>query len=255
MGDAKGLDLRIHDARPYVIYGHQRIHFTRYTRRIEKTSVMIKVQPDGLVEAHAPESASDKEVREAIKARASWIARQLRQFESSRGTTPGHSFSSGESHYYLGKQYLLKVYPAGREAETVKLVQGRFEVIAKGKRPERTRALLDEWYAEHARDYFRKRVTALSDSLPWVKMAPPMTIKPMSRRWGSCSPSGRLTLNLHLIRAPRICIDYVILHELCHLKERSHGKRFLELMNSVMPGWEEPKRILDNKAAYWLNGN
>lgn len=254
MAESCSPGLRIQDPRPYIVYGHQRIHFARHKRRNERPSVMIKVQPDGRVEAHAPVSASDRKVREAVKARASWIARQLRDFERSRGSGIGASYRSGESHYYLGRQYLLKVYDAGGQPESVKLVQGRFEVAAEGASAARVEALLAGWYMDHARDYFDQRVRVLSEGMPWVASQPPVTIKAMTRRWGSCSPSRRLTLNLHLIRAPRLCIDYVIIHELCHLVERSHGKRFMEILNSAMPGWQEPKKRLDERASTWLGG-
>src|SRR5690606_33372808 len=74
---------------------------------------------------------------------------------------------------------------------------------------------------------------------------PPMRILTMQTQWGSCSPNGRITLNPHLVKAPRECIDYVILHELCHIAEHNHSERFYRLMNQVMPKWEKTKERLD----------
>jgi predicted metal-dependent hydrolase len=73
---------------------------------------------------------------------------------------------------------------------------------------------------------------------------PPMQVRRMRKRWGSCTPQGRIILNLDLIRAPRLCVDYVILHELCHLKHPHHGKAFYRLLDRVMPDWREIKARL-----------
>ena len=75
----------------------------------------------------------------------------------------------------------------------------------------------------------------------------------MQTQWGSCSPAGRITLNPHLVKAPRDCIDYVILHELCHLAEHNHSERFYRLMQQVMPQWGKIKQRLDGMAASLLN--
>ncbi|WP_430746834.1 M48 metallopeptidase family protein [Azotobacter chroococcum] len=87
----------------------------------------------------------------------------------------------------------------------------------------------------------------------WVTAAPPLRIQSMQTQWGSCSPNGRITLNPHLVKAPRDCIDYVILHELCHIAEHNHSERFYRLMQQVMPQWETVKARLDGMAAALLN--
>lgn len=79
----------------------------------------------------------------------------------------------------------------------------------------------------------------------WVEERPPLRILTMQTQWGSCSLNGRITLNPHLVKAPRECIDYVILHELCHIAEHNHSERFYRLMGQVMPNWEEVKERLD----------
>jgi hypothetical protein len=76
----------------------------------------------------------------------------------------------------------------------------------------------------------------------------------MRTQWGNCSSTGQLTLNVHLIKAPLECIDYVILHELCHIAEHNHSERFYRLMNDVLPGWELIKSRLDRLAFRLLSG-
>ncbi|MNI90038.1 WLM domain protein [compost metagenome] len=75
----------------------------------------------------------------------------------------------------------------------------------------------------------------------------------MQTQWGSCSPKGRITLNPHLVKTPRECIDYVILHELCHIAEHNHSERFYRLLTQVMPNWEKVKARLDGMAALVLS--
>ncbi|MDY0207556.1 MAG: DUF45 domain-containing protein, partial [Pseudomonas sp.] len=108
--------------------------------------------------------------------------------------------------------------------------------------------LLSNWYKGRAKDVFVKRLDVMLEQALWVTERPPIRILTMQTQWGSCSPSGRLTLNPHLVKAPRECIDYVILHELCHIAEHNHSERFYRLMNQVMPQWEKTKKKLDGMA-------
>ncbi len=75
----------------------------------------------------------------------------------------------------------------------------------------------------------------------------------MKTQWGSCSPAGTILLNPHLVKAPRECIDYVISHELCHLKEHNHSPRYYRLLAKIMPSWEAVKTRLDGMAELLLN--
>jgi len=84
-------------------------------------------------------------------------------------------------------------------------------------------------------------------------MPPAMRLQTMKVQWGSCSPAGRLTLNPHLVKAPRECIDYVLLHELCHLKEHNHSRKFYMLLERHLPQWRRKKERLDELADMVLN--
>jgi len=103
-------------------------------------------------------------------------------------------------------------------------------------------------YKARAREVFAIRLSAMLEQALWVSDSPPLRILTMQTQWGSCSPNGRVTLNPNLVKAPRECIDYVILHELCHLAEHNHSERFYRLMGQVMPDWEKTKKRLDGMA-------
>lgn len=209
---------------------------------------MIKVHPDCRVIASAPEDADNEAVLSAVKKRGRWIYEQLRDFRKQLEFTTPRQYISGESHYYLGKQYLLKVIEAPEQVQGVKLLRGKLEVSVRIKSADKVRALLTDWYKARAKDTFGKRVDAMLEQALWVDRRPPLRILTMQTQWGSCSPNGRITLNPHLVKAPRECIDYVILHELCHIAEHNHSERFYRLMNQVMPGWEKTKERLDGLA-------
>ncbi|MEP9946955.1 SprT family zinc-dependent metalloprotease [Klebsiella sp. GG_Kp154] len=230
------------------IYGDEWINFNRESRPYATSRVLIKVHPDCRVVVSAPEEADDLAVLTAVKKRGRWIYQQLRDFRRQLEYITPRKYISGESHYYLGKQYLLKVIEEPAEVQRVKMLRGKLEVTLRQKSPEKVRQLLIDWYKTRAKDVFAKRLEAMLEQALWVNAPPPLRILTMQTQWGSCSPNGRLTLNPNLVKAPRECIDYVILHELCHLAEHNHSERFYRLMGQVMPEWEVVKTRLDEMA-------
>ena len=131
-------------------------------------------------------------------------------------------------------------------SERVKLKGPYFRIYShqKGDR-EHVKAQLDEWYRAHAEDKFAERLEEASKVMrKYGVEKPPMRVRRMKKRWGSCTSRGHILLNLDLIRAPRLCIDYVIAHELCHLKYPNHGTEFYNLLSRVMPDWKEIKARL-----------
>lgn len=233
-------------------YGDERITVEREDRPTATGKVLIKVHPDCRVVVLAPEHASCELVLSAVKKRSRWIYQQLRDFRKQQAYVTPRQYISGESHYYLGKQYLLKVIEAPNEAPGVKLLRGKLEVTLRTKQPEKTQILLAQWYKARAKEVFQKRLAAMLSQTLWVSEKPPLRVLTMQTQWGSCSVNGRITLNPHLVKAPRDCIDYVILHELCHLAEHNHSERFYRLMSQVIPNWGNVKTRLDGMASMIL---
>ncbi|OHX13455.1 metal-dependent hydrolase [Chromobacterium sphagni] len=229
-------------------YADEQIGFERLPRTGSSNKILIKVLPDCRVQISAPEAATDAQVIAAAKLRARWIYQQLREFRSRLEHVRPRQYISGESHYYLGKQYVLKVIENPAEKPAVKLLRGKIEVTVKEKSADKISALLFDWYTARAKEVFARRRDAMLEQALWVSGKPPLRVLTMQTQWGSCSPAGRLTLNPHLVKAPRDCIDYVILHELCHLAEHNHSERFYRLMGQVMPDWEKVKLRLDGMA-------
>jgi predicted metal-dependent hydrolase len=122
-----------------------------------------------------------------------------------------------------------------------------FRVRAHGAASDRVRELLDVWYDEHAKRVFGQRLAACVEAATPLRLAgpPKLFVRRLSKRWGSCTPAGNVILNLDLVKAPIHCIDYVIIHELCHLKVPDHGKGFYRLLGRCLPDWEPRKRRLE----------
>lgn len=234
-------------------YADEQIRFVRLPRTGGNGKILIKVLPDCRVQISAPETASDEQVIAAAKQRARWIYQQLREFRSRLEHVRPRQYISGESHFYLGKQYVLKVIENPTEKSSVKLLRGKIEVTVREKSAEKINALLADWYKARAKEVFARRLEAMLEQTLWVSEKPPLRVLTMQTQWGSCSPAGRLTLNPYLVKAPRDCIDYVILHELCHLAEHNHSERFYRLMGQVMPNWEKIKGRLDKMANSLIN--
>lgn len=208
-----------------------------------RRTLAIEVHPDSRVLVRAPLGCSEELIAERVQRRAAWISRQLAEFEGYRPRTPARQYIGGESHLYLGRQYRLRVLQA--DTSGVKLTRGRLIVSHPGAPdPGRVRALLHRWYLDRARQVFGE---VLDASLVHFRHAqrPRLIVRSMQSRWGSLSPAGSMTLNSSLIRAPRPCIEYVVTHELCHLKYRDHDARFFRLLGRVMPDWEQRKRRLE----------
>lgn len=230
-------------------YGEERIIFERVLRPQATSKVLIKVHPDCRVVVSAPEDATSETVLYAVKQRGRWIYEQLREFRQQLEHVTLRKYISGESHYYLGKQYLLKVHVEPNQVQGVKLLRGKLEVSVRASDATRVKSLLIDWYKIRAREVFARRLDVLLEQALWVQERPPIRILTMQTQWGSCSPNGRITLNPHLVKAPRDCIDYVILHELCHIAEHNHSERFYRLLSQVMPNWEKTKERLDGLAS------
>lgn len=144
---------------------------------------------------------------------------------------------------YLGRQYRLKV--ATGEAATVRMSRGQLVVTVPGKPDaERVKAMLQRWYLARAKAVFGE---VLDACLPRFKGQPPprLILRAMQSRWGSLSLAGTMTLNANLVRAPRACIEYVVIHELCHLRHRDHDASFFRLLRRVMSDWEKRKQRLE----------
>ncbi len=225
-----------------VKYGTKIIDFQ--ISRTNRKTLAIEVHPDSTVQLVAPENSTLSDIKEKVVKRGRWILKQQYYFEQFLPYTPVREYVSGETHYYLGKRYVLKVVK--NKDKTVKLRGGKLLVFTPNTDFRKVRALMASWYYEHAKRKFQ--LTLDEAILKFKKEDIDITrfdIKRMKNRWGSCTSSGVVTLNPELIKAPSKCIEYVILHELCHLVIPNHRKEFFNLLDKKMPNWKKWKNYLE----------
>jgi len=237
-----------------ICYGDERIPYTINRVEQRKHKIKINVYPNGRVQVDAPLDSTQQEIQQAIYKRARWIYNHLYQIQGRREFVLPRKYLSGESHFYMGRRYSLKIEVRKKKATGVKLFRGKLVVTTRSKQREIVQALLAEWYREKAGLVFNRRMEELLPSIIWLKNdAPPLQIREMKKQWGSCSPSGKILLNIHLIKAPRECIDYVLLHELCHLKEHNHSPKYYRMLEKLLPNWRNVKAKLDGMSELLLN--
>ena len=235
--------MKIKAAGRTIEFGSRKIAYTLH--RTDRKRLKIVVAPELTVDVFAPKNADDKAVHAAIMKKASWIARKLNTLEAYHPLPAPKRYISGETLVYLGRQYRLKVEKG--PLQSAKLL-GRFLWIwVKEKSDTRCiKKAVNSWYrirAEETLGRYMEKCFAIASrhGVP----QPLITIRTMKRRWGSCSPKGRITINTNLIQVPIHCIEYVIMHELCHLKHHNHSKAFYSLLTRCQPDWRKRKETLD----------
>lgn len=225
-------------------YGGESIPYDLVSSPRRKT-LGIEVYPDLSVVVRVPLGYSEEEVRARVQRRAQWINRQRSSFQRYMPRTPPRHYVAGESHMYLGRHYRLKL--AAGEKDFVVIRDGSLLVSSpRFLSPWRVQELLTNWYRQRAHILF---LATLDKCFGYFSrrgyLQPSITVRNMERRWGSLSEYGRMTLNINLVKASKTCIEYVVMHELCHLQHKSHSEAFFQCLEKLMPDWERRKRRLE----------
>lgn len=235
---------------------YQVVRFCPASTNQKRPKITIKVHPDSRVVVVAPQEATELQIRDAVYKRARWIWQHLEDFQSQMDDVHKRHYISGETYFYLGRRYQLKVQIEPEASIGIKMARGRLEVTLPrqlNNQREVVKGLLNKWYHTQARRVFRQRMNALIPKMSWISELPPFRVMPMQKQWGSCSKEGRLMLNPHLVKAPKDCVDYVLTHELCHIAEHNHSEQFWRLLGQQIPDWKVVKVELDSMAEMYLN--
>lgn len=210
----------------------------------DRRTLGITIQPDGALTVTAPAGTTREAIEARLRRRGAWILKTRRDFNRLRPRTPERRYMAGETHRFLGRQYRLLVDPTAPRAVTLT----REHILVGGiPADERNRIgnRLANWYQREARRVIEARFDAC-----WAQHGtgrpPLLVVRPIEKSWGSLSASGRsLVVNRRLIEADLDAIDFVIVHELCHLIHHDHGPAFLALLGARMPDWPERKARLE----------
>ncbi len=225
-------------------FGSKQIKFQ--VKFAKRKSLGITVTPDMEVLATAPIDTPIERIKEKIRHRAPWIIKQQGFFLSFHPKSAPKRYVNGESHLYLGRNYRLRILSGKKNQVTYK---GRFiEVTTKDKT--KVKSLIRKWYRIKAKEKFAEIAEPLIQKFKKYQVEPRgLYLQEMTTRWGSCTSKGKIILNPELIKAPKACIEYVIVHELCHLIHPNHTQKFFDLQTKEMKDWEKWKNKLEKLLA------
>lgn len=228
-----------------ICYGNREIKFELIRKDVK--NINLRVKPNGEVLVSANDDVPTKAIDKFINSKAKWIEKQLSYYEKTRYIEQGEKeYVNGESFRYLGKQYRLKVFRSDKNK--VKYFRGYIHLyIDDLEDVEKKEKLIEKWYEKRSEIVFKESLDKMYKLVEAHEIDyPSIDIRKMSSRWGSCHIKDRkIVLNSSLIKAPKDCIDYVILHELIHFKYENHDNSFFKMLNILMPDWKDKKRILD----------
>lgn len=228
----------------------------RRSRR-RKTRIGLAFDPAGLVILEAPLNATMEDLSSVVVEHGRWLRHRLAAVQQDATCVSMPSYGDGELLQYLGEAYELKVEVGPRritrkekEAQLrlfrdVRGIVGSISVRLPDTDPSRVKKALSRWYRKEAERQFGESLHRFR-TLPWIgNWSGEWGVRFMRSQWGSCAVSGRIALNAHLVKVPERLIDYVVLHELCHLVHHDHSHRFYGLMRQHMPDWESRRTELD----------
>lgn len=223
--------------------------------RKDVKNINLTVRPDFSITVSANSKVSLDKIYEFVDSKSSWILKRIGRFsQTKRDNDEKHEFVSGESYKFLGNQYRLELNLTS-SIERVLMDEGKLKLYVRNKYKITTKArLMDEWYRGQAKLMFNESLEKMYELIKdHIMFLPTLDFKLMKKRWGSCLRSKHvILLNLELIKAPKYCIDYVVLHELVHFVHKNHDSKFYELLTVLMPDWKQRKEILDQEIVLYV---
>lgn len=201
--------------------------------------------PDGRVHLSVPDYLADADARSYVISKWEWIKKQQADIEAQARQTE-REYVSGENHYFFGSRYRLRIEYISSGANGIVLSSNIMTMrVRKDTTVERRSELLMEWYRDHLKDYVSILIDKWTQRLEESDVS--WQIKEMKTMWGSCNAKHRsLLFNLQLARVPKECIEYVVVHELTHLKVQNHNKIFEALLTQRLPNWRNLRQTLNS---------
>ena len=217
-----------------------------YSKKRKRAAIVVR--PEMEVEFRAPQGLSPDTIREMVKGKAGWILKKLEWFESNRLPCRKKQYCEGEIYLYLGREHSLKIIVVDVVKKPIVSVKGselKVEVQKKASEdmlPLLVKKAVWDFYSERAEEEVDRVLKVYSKKLG---IAPPsFKVKHQKSRWGSCSADNVLRINFQLVMAPPKQLEYVVVHEICHVKEKNHSARFWKLVKELMPDYEEYRKSL-----------
>lgn len=216
--------------------------------RQDRKTLSLTVKPSLDIIVKSPQSADQERIDAFLKRKWFWLEQQLRFFDKYQHKTYRKEYVSGESFHYLGRQYQLIV--KRRKSDSVGLIKGSLlvETTKNVDNKRHNKKLLEGWFDERRSLVFQERFEEMLGKFDY-KEIPKLEVREMKKRWGSFVNGNKVVLNPKLIHLPKECIDYVITHELCHLRYKNHDKKYFKYLDKMYPNWEVVKEKLETMGA------
>lgn len=210
----------------------------------DRKTVALTVQPSLNIILKCPFNYDAGKIERFLKRKWLWLEKQLKYFKKYKKQTDEKEYVSGESFLYLGRQYKLLV-KADKDPR-VKLENGSITLFTTQYSQDRSsnKKLLEKWFEQRTKSVFTSRLKEVAKKFNY-DFTPDLITRKMPKRWGSYLSNKKIILNPLLIRASKDCIDYIIVHELCHMKYKYHNKNFFKFQESIIPNWREIKEKLE----------
>lgn len=224
------------------VYGTKNINYE--VQRGYRKNVTITVAPDQSVLVQIPNEFLEEDIDKVLAKKAYWITQQQFLMKDIQVKKYHKEYVNGECFLYLGRRYMLEVQLSGVERPSVKLFRGKLIVITNSRNAKVIRTALLNWYKEKAQEVIERRICHYENVFEQKRGR--VIIKEQYKRWASCGKQGNLMFNWKIVMAPTSVIDYVIVHEYCHLKFHNHSKEFWNEVGRVLPNYEQYKNWLMN---------
>jgi predicted metal-dependent hydrolase len=210
-----------------------------YSRR---RSISITVSPDQGVVVRAPYRASHKTIDKFVNEKAGWIKKQTESFSSFTRINEDKKYTDEELHLFMGREYTLKIFQSSQSS--VYLRNNAIEVSTDGKEG-KVKILLERWYMTEAAKIITVKMNEIINRYRDYSFSPSeLVVRKLKSRWGSCTSKGKITISSELIKLDSRLTEYVMIHELCHLKYHNHGKEFYKLLEELFPEYKSVRKNL-----------
>lgn len=197
--------------------------------------------PNGDVKVSAPLFVNDEDIISFVKSKKEWILKK-QKYILENDIKPPLKYINGEKHYLWGKEYVLQLVSNHNIKHALINENTLYLPISKRSTIEKRKRILDEFY----RQELKKAIPQVLDKCTRIVGRNPKSVNVRKmKNWGNCKQDGRITLNLNLAKKDKECLEYVMIHELCHLIEFNHGKNFKRLMDEFCPNWKKIKKRLN----------
>ena len=225
-----------------VQYGTKELEFKVEFKN--RDTMSISVEPPNDILVVAPTGTPEEDVKGIVKSRGRWIVQKLFEFRNIDAKRVNREFVNGESFMYLGRNYSLQVHVDDTLQNNfkVKLFRGKFHVYVKEKSDEIIKEAMETWYREKTEEQVRKRIKYYQKF--FEKKPSDIKVKEQKKRWASCTSKNELLFNWRCGMAKATAIDYIVVHEMCHMYYKNHSQEFWDLVASVMSDYESRKEWL-----------